>query len=126
MLLAIVDRPYRGVVEAQFVHCLYFARELHRQVGRVDVALRGIAVTLAVRDDRYRPELDFCGQRLDTLPDYRAGVNDLLGDGATVLVDDTDLRALGLSDEHLLPGVRCLDTTLLARDWPAYEGVWFL
>jgi hypothetical protein len=125
-ILAILDRPYRGAVEAQFVDCLYFAREINRQVAPLALLLRGPAVTLAVQDAGYQPCLRLGSVRLDTLPDYRGSLRELLSDGVPVTADEADLRALGLDATRLLPGVRCADTGLLASSWPDYEGVWFL
>jgi hypothetical protein len=125
-VLAILERPYRGAVEVQFSDSLYFARELNRQLGQIELALRGLAVTLAVPDDRYRPCLELGSRRLDTLPDYRGAVGDLLADGVPIIVDEPDLRALGLGSDRLLAGVHCADTNLLAQSWSDYEGVWFL
>ncbi|MFC7617397.1 hypothetical protein ACFQV2_32245 [Actinokineospora soli] len=39
--LAIVERAYRGAVEKQFFDALYLAVELHRQLGGMDLLLRG-------------------------------------------------------------------------------------
>ena len=124
--LAVIDRAYRGAVEAQYFDALYGVREFHRLLGRIDVALRGMAVTYAVPAPAYKPVLRLGSTELDTMPDYRRSVADLVADGISVFVDAPDLVSLGLGDAELVPGVRRADTSALAARWPEYDGVWFL
>lgn len=51
-VLGIVERAYRGAVEKQFFDVLYMSVELHRQLGGMDILLRGPAVTCALRGRR--------------------------------------------------------------------------
>ncbi|MEC3976380.1 hypothetical protein [Amycolatopsis sp. H20-H5] len=125
-VLSVIDRAYRGAVEAQFFDAMYGLLDLHAQFDQVDLALRGPAVTMAVDDDTYRPSLELGGLRIDTLPDYRRSVRDLVADGIGVLVDESALRELGFPAERLVPGVTGLDPAALARRWPDYDQVWFL
>ena len=124
--LAILDRPYRGAVEGQYFDALYGVQEFHALLGRIDLALRGLSVTLAVPEDAYRPVLDVGQSTLDTLPDYRGSVRRMVDEGIVVLADETDLVRLGLDPAKVVPGVRLVDTTELATRWPDYDGVWFL
>ncbi|MGP3947301.1 hypothetical protein [Streptomyces sp. 7N604] len=125
-LLGVVDRAYRGAVEAQFFDVLYGLLDFRKQFGHADLVLRGQAVTLAVDEDGYRPELELGSLRMDTLPDYRRTVREVVAEGVAVLVDEADLRALGFRPGRLISGVTCLDTTELAARWPEYDGVWFV
>ncbi|GIG63043.1 hypothetical protein Lfu02_74150 [Longispora fulva] len=122
--LAVVDRAYRGGPEVQFCDLLYLARGLHRQLGGLDVVLRGSAVTFAV-DTNPLPRLRVGARYLD-LPDPRRSLRALLAADSAVSVDEPALRALGLTPDRVLPGVVCRDSASLTRDWPDYEGVWFL
>lgn len=124
--LALLDRAYRGAVEAQYFDSLYGVLEFHRLLGRIDLALRGLSVTLAVQDDAYRPVLAIGQSTVDTLPDYRGSVSRMVADGIVVFVDGADLLRLGLDPATVLPGVQVVDTTALAARWPDYDGVWFL
>jgi len=125
-LLCIVDRAYRGAVEVQFFDTLYGLLDLHGQFERVDVVLRGAAVTMAVAEDTYRPSVRLGTMELDTLPDYRTSVRELVAEGCTVFVDEQALTALGFAPEQLVPGTVCISSTALARRWPEYDQVWFL
>jgi hypothetical protein len=125
-VLGIIDRAYRGAVEVQFFDAMYGALEFHEQLGRADLALRGLAVTLAVDEHSYVPALKLGTVLLDTLPDYRRSVRDLVAEQLTVYVDEPDLYRLGLTAQDLVPGVVCLDTNELAARWTEYEGIWFL
>jgi hypothetical protein len=125
-VLSVIDRAYRGAVEAQFFDAMYGLLDLHNQFEQVDVALRGPAVAMAVDDDTYRPTLRLGDLELDTLPDYRRSVRALVADGIGVLVDESDLKALGFPAERLVPGVTGLPAAELARRWPTYDQVWFL
>ncbi|WP_216206394.1 hypothetical protein [Amycolatopsis aidingensis] len=125
-VLGIIDRTYRGAVESQFFDPLYGFLDMREQLGAVDIVLRGLAVTLAVQEQEYSTELDLGAVRLDTLPDYRGVVRDLVGAGMTVTADEPDLRGLGFTGADLLPGVACADTNQLARTWPRYDKVWFV
>jgi hypothetical protein len=125
-VLLIVERAYRGGVEAQFADVLYFIRELHRQSGGADLALRGLAASYAV-DTGFVPALRIAGATIDTLTDPRQGVRKLIAEGAGVWVEEPDLAALGRhARDRLLPGVRCLAGHGLAVRWPEYERVWFM
>jgi hypothetical protein len=124
--LVMVQKAHRGSVETQFVDVLYYVRGLHRQSGSCDLALRGLAVGYAVDTD-FRPSVRVGSRMVDTLPDPRASVRTLLGEGVAVLVEEPDLVALGrTAPERLLPGVRVLEPGGLASSWPRYEQVWFL
>jgi hypothetical protein len=125
-VLCVLDRAYRGAVEAQFFHALYGLLDLHDQFERVDVALRGAAVTMAVEEDVYRPSVRLGTMVLDTLPDYRGSVRDLIAEGFTVYVERGAVTALGFTPDQLLPGTVCLDQAELALRWPEYDQVWFV
>lgn len=125
-VLGILDRAYRGAVEAQFFDALYGVLDFGTQLGGVDLALRGTAVTLAVDEHAYRPVLDFGPLHLDGLPDYRNSMRDLVEAGISVYADESDLQALGFGPADLLPGVSCVDTNRLAATWTDYDGVWFV
>ncbi|MET8572136.1 hypothetical protein [Streptomyces sp. NPDC004783] len=125
-VLCVLDRAYRGAVEAQFFHALYGLLDLHGQFERVDVALRGSAVTLAVEEDVYRPSVRLGTMTLDTLPDYRGSVRDLIAEDCTVFVDRDAVTALGFGPERLVAGTVCLNQAELALRWPEYDQVWFV
>jgi len=125
-VLGILDRAYRGTVEAQFFDALYGVLDFRTQLGGVDLALRGAAVTLAVDEHAYRPVLDLGPLHLDGLPDYRNSLRELVKEGVGVYADEPDLRALGFGPDDLVPGVSCVDTNRLAASWSDYDGVWFV
>ena len=118
--LVIVDRGYRGSVEARFFDALYGVLMLGDQLGGMDVVLRGTAVTAAVADDGPPPSV------FDPLPDPRRPVRELVDKGVAVYVDEPGLAAFGLDATALLPGVTGMDTAELAGRWADYDGVWFL
>jgi predicted peroxiredoxin len=123
--LIIIDRAYRGSVETQFADVLYFIRELSRQLGGLDLVLRGLAVTYAVKG--ICPTIRLAGRHVHTLPDPRRSIQTLLDEGVTVFVEEPDLAALGLfNGDHLLSGVCLVSVGELALRWSDYLGVWFL
>ncbi|RJQ75852.1 DsrE family protein [Amycolatopsis panacis] len=121
--LMVVDRGYRGSVEAQFFDALYGVLMLGDQLGGVEVVLRGNAVTAAVADEEPLPA--FRVGSVD-LPAPRQTVCALVAKGVPVHVDRPDLTAFGLDDGALIDGVTCSDTAMLAARWTDYDGVWFL
>ncbi len=123
--LAIIDRGYRGSIEAQFFDALYGVLTFREQLGAIDVVLRGTSVTAAV-DGGGVPSLRLGSTVVDTMPDPRASVRAMIEQDVTVYVDERSVELLGLSGTALLPGVTCLDTTELACRWAEYEEVWFL
>jgi hypothetical protein len=125
-VLGIIDRAYRGAVESQFFDAMYGAIDLRDQFGRMDLALRGGAVTMAVAEDVYRPVVQLGDLRVDTLPDYRASAKALIAEGIRVFVDEPDLRALGFEPSQLIDGAICVDTNEMAATWSEYDGVWFV
>jgi intracellular sulfur oxidation DsrE/DsrF family protein len=130
-VLAIIENGHRGGLETQFADVFYLVRELNRQIGRIDVLLRGPAVTCAL--DAVKPDAAEredrrlrAGPTLARLPDVRASVRNLLGDGMAVAVDGADLSALGLPSDRLIDGVAVTDGEADATRWLDYDGVWFL
>ncbi|MGP3990906.1 hypothetical protein [Streptomyces sp. 3N207] len=123
--LLVVERAHRGAVESQFANPLYFARELHRQSGGVDILLRGLAASLAVCTG-FRPALRIAARTLDTLPSPQRSLHRLIEDGAAVWVEEPDIAALGPgARERLLPGVRTVARHAVTARWPAYRRIWF-
>ncbi|MFI8437997.1 hypothetical protein ACIGJO_30515 [Streptomyces sp. NPDC079020] len=125
-VLCVIDRAYRGAVEVQFFHPLYGLLDLHGQFERVDLALRGATVTMAVEESVYVPSVTIGSMVLDTLPDYRGSVRDLIAAGFEVFVDEEALDRLGVSKDRLVPGVTCIASADLAVRWPEYDQVWFV
>jgi len=122
----IVERAYRGAVESQFADVLNCLRELHRQSGGIEVALRGLAASYALRST-FTAAMRLAGTEVDTLSDPHAVLSQLLRDGVPVWVERPDLDALGQSAPgRLLPGVRCLPCNGLVARWAGYERVWFM
>ncbi|MFJ4095306.1 hypothetical protein ACIPYS_27265 [Kitasatospora sp. NPDC089913] len=125
-VLAIVDRAYRGAVEKQFVDTLYLVRELHRQMGGLDILLRGQAVGYAARAARVAP-LRFGDRVVETLSDPRRDVQALLDAGIRVLAEEPGLTASGLAGrEQLLEGVELIGARAAAESWSGYGTVCFL
>lgn len=121
-----IDRSYRGTLEAQFFDALYGVLTFRQQLGAIDLVLRGTSVTAAVAAGGPPPELRLAGVPAFPVPDPRASVATLVAEGVTVYVDEPSLAALGLDAGRLLDGVRCLDTNELALKWADYQDVWFL
>ncbi|WP_051838462.1 hypothetical protein [Streptomyces sp. NRRL WC-3742] len=126
--LAIVERGHRGALEKQFFDALYLAAELHRQLGGLDVLLRGQAATHAVRA-RPLPALRLGDTVVETLTDPRAGLRTLIDAGVRVWAEESALAAFGFTGtdpDVLLDGVRVAADGELALRWPEYRMVCFL
>ncbi|MEU9113899.1 hypothetical protein AB0D04_19475 [Streptomyces sp. NPDC048483] len=124
--LAIVERAYRGALEKQFFDELYLAVELHRQLGGLDLLLRGQAVTYAVRTEPV-PALRIGTRTLDTLSDPRRDLTVLLDAGVRVSAEESALAAYAPHGrDRLLPGVQTAADGELALRWPDYRMVCFL
>jgi hypothetical protein len=124
-LLVVLERGYRGTVEVQFSDLLYVCRGLHRQLGGLDLVLRGSAVTFAV-DAAPVPPLRIAGHELRATADPRASLRGLLADGVRAWVDEEELGRRGLRTDRLVDGVESGAAAELAALWPDYERVWFL
>ncbi|MEU5538907.1 hypothetical protein [Streptomyces sp. NPDC020362] len=123
-VLAIVERGYRGALDKQFFDELYLATELHRQLGGLDILLRGAAVTYAL-DAPPPPALRIGERTVDTVTDPRAGLRSLLAAGVGVWVEEPALAALG-SPRRPLPGIRLAGEGEVAARWQDYRMVFFL
>ncbi|MFJ4283631.1 hypothetical protein [Streptomyces massasporeus] len=123
-VLAIVERGYRGALEKQFFDELYLATELHRQLGGLDILLRGPAVTYAL-DAQPPPALRIGNRVVDTLTDPRKGLRSLLDAGVDVWIEKRALAALH-SPRPLLDGVRLAGEGEVAARWGEYRMVFFL
>ncbi|MER6407199.1 MULTISPECIES: DsrE family protein [Streptomyces] len=123
--LAIVEKAYRGALEKQFFDALYLAVELHRQLGGLDVLLRGRAVTYGVRAEPV-PALRIGSRTLDTLTDPRRDLRTLMDAGVRVHAEESALAAHGLAPDRLLDGVRAVPDGSTALRWPEYRMVCYL
>ncbi|MFD9375453.1 hypothetical protein ACFWBH_07910 [Streptomyces sp. NPDC059999] len=123
-VLAIVERGYRGALEKQFFDELYLATELHRQLGGLDVLLRGSAVTYAL-DAGPVPSLRIGARTVDTLSDPRKGLRTLLDAGVRIRVEEPDIEALG-STRPLIEGIALTRRGETAERWAHYRMVFFL
>jgi hypothetical protein len=123
-VLAIVERGYRGTLEKQFFDELYLATELHRQLGGLDILLRGPAVTYALDADP-APALRIGNRTVDTLSDPRKGLRSLLDAGVGVWTEEPALAALG-SSRPVLDGIRLAGEGEMAARWGEYRMVFFL
>jgi hypothetical protein len=122
--LAIIERPYRGSVETQFADVFYFLRELNRQLPGLDLALRGLGATCALKFDRGE---ELClGVRRIVLPNQERAVRDLVDEGSSVWVEAPDLPAIGATPDRLLDGVACVPAGETLLRWPDYHSVWFI
>jgi hypothetical protein len=124
-LLVVLERGYRGTAEVQFSDLLYVCRGLHRQLGGLDLVLRGSAVTFAV-DAAPVPPLRIGGRELDATPDPRASLRGLLAGGVRAWVDEEELGRRGFRTDRLISGVVPGGLTALTALWPDYQRVWFL
>lgn len=124
--LAILDRGYRGSLEAQFFDAFYGVRMFAAQLGGIDLLLRGTSVTAALRPAGDVPRVTLGSEPVALSADPRAAVTGLIEQGTTVYVDVASLADLGVGRESVLPECMVLDTTELAVRWPGYEQVWFL
>jgi hypothetical protein len=125
-VLAIVDKAYRGSIEKQFFDSLYLGTELHRQLGGLDLLLRGPAVAYASTRSDVGP-VQVGRLRVGSLSDPGAGLQRLMDAGAQVLVEAQDLPAFGVRvPDDLRDGIRTAEPGELARRWPTYRLVCFL
>jgi hypothetical protein len=124
--LAIVERAHRGTAEKQFFTELYLATELHRQLGGLDILLRGQAVTYAV-DAPPPPALHIGGHTVAAHCDPRADLRRLLEAGVRVWAEEPSLATyVPGGREALLPDVHTAAEGEFALRWPAYRRVCFL
>ncbi|MFJ8201380.1 hypothetical protein [Streptomyces sp. NPDC096152] len=123
-VLAIVERGYRGALDKQFFDELYLATELHRQLGGLDILLRGKAVGYALDADP-PPPLRIGNLTVDTLTDPRKGLRSLLDAGVGVWVERPALAALH-SPRPPLAGIRLAGEGEVAARWGEYRMVFFL
>ena len=123
-VLAIVERGYRGALEKQFFDELYLATELHRQLGGLDILLRGSAVSYALAADP-PPALRVGNRSIATLSDPRSGLRLLLDAGVGIWVEQPALTALR-SPRPVLEGIRLAAEDEMAARWGEYRMVFFL
>lgn len=123
-MLAIVERAHSGTVETLYAEVFHIAYGLGRRIDQFDLLLRGDAVTAALEAPPV-PAQAVGGRRVDGLPDCGWSVRLLIANGARVLVDEPDLRALGLADRTLVPDVERTNGASAVR-WSGYDAVWFL
>src|SRR5688572_32902146 len=102
--LAIVDRGYRGSIEAQFFDALYGVRMFAAQLGGIDLLLRGTSVTAALRPAGDVPRVTLGSEPVALSADPRAAISGLTENGTAVYVDAGSLADLGLGPEAVLPG----------------------
>lgn len=120
-LLAVIDHDCPGTEDMH--DPLYFCVGLRAQFSRLDLVLRGQAVTSAlVPADGSAPQKDDGAQPSNP----QRYVRSLLRAGVRVWVDDADLAELQRADQILIDGARTADTDAMAARWHEYQEVWFL
>ncbi|MGW3040431.1 hypothetical protein ACWC9T_10345 [Kitasatospora sp. NPDC001159] len=113
-------------MEKQFVDTLYLVRELHRQMGGMDILLRGQAVSYAARAATVAP-LRFGNRVVETLSDPRKDVQALLDAGIRVRAEEPGLIASGMTGrDQLLEGVELIGARTSAESWSEYRMICFL
>jgi hypothetical protein len=119
-VLAVIEDPYRGVIERRYADCFYLARVLGAQLGRLDVVLRGDAVLLA------STEGDVATAGIVTAGSERwdGDLANVIKDDAGLYVDRQDAAQLGITEAQLIDGARMVDGS--PRPWAQYSAVWFL
>jgi len=123
-ILAIIERAHRGAVEQQYAHVLWLVHGLHRQ-SPMTVLLRGTAAVYAL-DAEPPPRLRLGGAELVHVPDYRAAMDRLRTDGATVLVSAECLDRVRSPGAPLLPGVTPVTAAEIAATAAACDRIWYL
>lgn len=118
-ILAVIDRRYPDARAEQHADLIDFCVGLRARFGRIDLVLRGSAVTCAVG-----PPVPPRGG--DRPADRHRELRTLLRSGVRVWADRADLAAFGHPDGPLLADVVATDTDALATGWHEYEKVWFL
>ena len=124
--LVIIERAHRGAVEKQFADSLYCTYLFHRDLGGLDLLLRGAAVTYAARAAE-PPVLRIGHEDLSTSTDPHAGLRTLIEAGVDVYAEQEALAALRLDREDRLLGSVCrIGASAMAVRWASYRSVLYL
>ena len=122
-ILTVVERAYHGTLEEQDDTILWVTASVKNAGGDVSVLLRGNAVNygLAGQD---ASGLVIGGVPLKVPPTIDKDVQDLMGKGVAVYAVDEDLKARGIDAKGLVPGVKVVKQSEVAKLWDSHDAVW--
>lgn len=129
-VFVVVERAFRGGLEEQFAHVLWLAHGLSAQ-NELSLLLRSTAARHAVRETP-REFTTPAPATVRPRADYSEKLSAMVDAGVPVMVEHESLSQMGLVDSRsslttgLLPGVRVIDRTDVARCILEADRVWFL
>jgi sulfur relay (sulfurtransferase) DsrF/TusC family protein len=121
--LNIVETAYRATLEEQDDTILWLSRSLQAAGAKVDVLLKGAAVSYALAAQ------DASGLALGTEsqtqpPRLADDIAKLLAGGAAVYIVEDDLAERGIVGEEIVEGVERIRGTALAPLIAGYDRIW--
>ena len=122
-VLQIIDAPYRCTVEEQDDPAIWITHAMRGAGGEFGVLLRGSAVNYAVKGQD-ASGLSFGGRKQTQPMNPEHELARLMEKDVPVYVVQEDVEERGLSAGELLPGVRSINRTGIAKLFGEFDAVW--
>jgi intracellular sulfur oxidation DsrE/DsrF family protein len=122
-VLQILDTAYRCTIEEQDEPAIWITHAMREAGGEFGLLLRGGAVNYAV-SGQSASGLTLGGRTQTHPPRIDADVRKLMEKGITVYVVGDDLADRGIEPSELIPGVRAVPRSGVARLFDDYDEVW--
>ncbi len=122
-ILSVVERAYHGTLEEQDDTVLWITHAIKNAGADIAALLRGNAVNYAVQGQD-ASGLKFGRAALSVPPTIDKDVAHMIEKGIPVYVVRDDLEARGINPSQLVPGVKLVEQSDLARLFDEHEQVW--
>lgn len=122
-ILQIVEVAYRATLEEQDDTVIWLTHMMRANGGDADVLLQGHSVNYAI-GGQDASGLQIGAWRQKCPPQLAEDIASLVTKGAAVHLLSQDLKARGLQERDLIPGLKLVSRADLPRLFERYDQVW--
>lgn len=122
-ILQIVEVAYRATLEEQDDTVIWLTHMMRANGGDADVLLQGHSVNYAI-GGQDASGLQIGAWRQKCPPQLAEDIASLVKKGAAVCLVREDLKARGLQERDLIPGLKLVSRADLPRLFERYDQVW--
>jgi sulfur transfer complex TusBCD TusB component (DsrH family) len=123
MVLQVIESAYRATLEEQDDTVVWITHAMKGAGADLTVLLRGNAVNYAVREQD-ASGLSFGEKKQTQPPRVQDDVSKLIGKGVAVYVVEDDVAERGLERSELIPDLKTVKRSGVARLFADFDQIW--